>query len=85
MLRYEGAGADHEEKGNDPVSLSLSLSLSTSTSLSLSLLCFNQLLVQAAHWKLQTKELKEQGTVMQTQVTISQIKFTSVRGAELNL
>ena len=72
MLRYEGAGADHEEEGNSPVSLSVHLSLPLS--LSLSPLCLNQLLVQAAHWKLQTKELKEQGTVMQTQVTISQIQ-----------
>ena len=56
------------------IALSLSLSTSPSLSLSLSPLCLNQLLVQAAHWKLQTKELKEQGTVMQTQVTISQIQ-----------
>ncbi|XP_056436833.1 beta-taxilin isoform X2 [Gadus chalcogrammus] len=33
------------------------------------------LLVQAAHWKLQTKELKEQGTVMQTQLTLYSQKF----------
>ena len=48
----------------------MTLSRTLCPPLPLSLLCFNQLLVQAAHWKLQTKELKEQGTVMQTQVTI---------------
>uniref|UniRef100_A0A3P8U088 Taxilin beta b n=1 Tax=Amphiprion percula TaxID=161767 RepID=A0A3P8U088_AMPPE len=35
----------------------------------------NQLLVQAAEWKLQAQTLREQGTVMQTQLTLYAQKF----------
>lgn len=56
MLRYEGAGAGHEEEGKDaPV-------------MCFCLLSSNQLLVQAAEWKLQAQTLREQATVMQAQV-----------------
>lgn len=58
MLRYEGAGADHEEEGKETSIMCLRLFSS------------NQLLVQAAEWKLQAKTLREQGTVMQAQVNI---------------
>lgn len=39
-------------------------------------LVFNQLLTQAAEWKLQAKELKEQHTVMQAQVNIYRCGIT---------
>lgn len=56
MLRYEGAGAGHEEEGKEASVTCLCLFSS------------NQLLVQAAEWKLQAQTLREQGTVMQAQV-----------------
>lgn len=58
MLRYEGAGAGHEEEGKEMSVMCLRLFSS------------NQLLVQAAEWKLQAQTLREQGTVMQAQVNI---------------
>lgn len=58
MLRYEGAGAGHEEEGKETSVMCLCLFSS------------NQLLVQAAEWKLQAQTLREQATVMQAQVNI---------------
>lgn len=62
MLHYEGAGVTDEETGKDEFRDSLIWSCVC--------LVFNQLLTQAAEWKLQAKELKEQHTVMQAQVNI---------------
>lgn len=64
MLRYEGAGAGHEEEGKETSVMCLCLFSS------------NQLLVQAAEWKLQAQTLREQGTVMQAQVNTSLTKLT---------
>lgn len=66
MLHNEGAGVTDEETGNckflvSPVCVCL---------------VFNQLLTQAAEWKLQTKELKEQHTIMQAQVNIYRCGIT---------
>lgn len=66
MLHSEGAGAGHEEEGNQAVFISLWL-----TDVVCFLFCSNQLLVQAAEWKLQAQQLREQGTVMQAQVNIN--------------
>lgn len=68
MLRDEGAGVTDEETGNAEFSVSL-------TCLCVCLV-FNQLLTQAAEWKLQAKELKEQHTVMQAQVNIYRCGIT---------
>lgn len=58
MLRYEGAGAVHEEEGNGAAAVAW-----------LTTVClFNQLLLQAAEWKLQAQTLRDQATVMQAQV-----------------
>lgn len=62
MLRYEGAGAGHEEEGKDPPNASV---------------LFEQLLVQAAEWKLQAKTLTQQATVMQAQVNTLSAPWSS--------
>lgn len=67
MLRYEGAGAGHEEEGKDPSVTSLFSS--------------DQLLVQAAEWKLQAKTLTQQATVMQAQVNTRRAPGTAHLGA----
>lgn len=56
MLHIEGARVAVEEKGTFVLCVCF---------------VFNQLLVHAAEWKLQAKLLREQETVMQAQVNIS--------------
>lgn len=68
MLRYEGAGAGHEEEGKETAVTSL---------------CSPQLLVQAAEWKLQAQTLREQGAVMQAQVNILRLRSHTRQGAKL--
>lgn len=58
MLHNEGAGVADEEKGKG---FSLSLCVCSVS---------NQLLIQAAEWKIQAKLLREQETIMQAQVNI---------------
>lgn len=64
MLRYEGAGAGHEEEGN-PACLSVCPPVCPSVPP-----LPPQLLMQAAEWKLQAKTLTEQAAVMQAQVSL---------------
>lgn len=58
MLHIEGARVAVEEKGKCVLYVCF---------------VFNQLLVHAAEWKLQAKLLREQETVMQAQVNISNV------------